>query len=133
MIQGRNSRLDTIQSAVLNIRLSSYNEIIKKRNNNANIYKKELNDINGLVLPAEKKNTYNAYHQFVIRLNKRNQLRNFLKQKGSKLSTVIKATKRRDSVCWSCHDTVDNKFDYECGACGWIICSNCGACKQFGC
>ena len=87
LIQGRNSRLDTIQSAVLNIRLSSYNEIIKKRNNNANIYKKELNDINGLVLPAEKKNTYNAYHQFVIRLNKRNQLKNFLKQKG--IDTMI--------------------------------------------
>ena len=58
---------------------------------------------------------------------------NFLKQIGSKLSTAIKAIKRRESVCWSCHDTVDNKYDYECSACGWIICSNCGACKQFGC
>ena len=42
-------------------------------------------------------------------------------------------SKKKESVCWSCHDTVDNKYDYECSSCGWIICSNCGACKQFGC
>jgi hypothetical protein len=58
---------------------------------------------------------------------------NYLTKKGSKTTKAVKAIRRRDSVCWSCRDTVDNKFDYECSACGWIICSNCGACKQYGC
>ena len=31
------------------------------------------------------------------------------------------------------NNTVDNKYDYECSTCRWIICSSCGACKQFGC
>tara|TARA_B110001450_G_C17652562_1_gene493906 strand:- start:59 stop:1165 length:1107 start_codon:yes stop_codon:yes gene_type:complete len=87
LIQGRNSRLDTIQSAILNIRLSTYNQIIKKRNINANIYKKELKNIDGLILPDTKKNTYNAYHQFVIRLNNRDKLRDYLKK--NKIDTMI--------------------------------------------
>ena len=58
---------------------------------------------------------------------------NYLEKKGSVSRSVVKASRRRDSICWECRNTVDNKFDYECNHCGWIICSNCGACKQFGC
>ena len=58
---------------------------------------------------------------------------NYLEEKGLPPRKIVKATRRRDSVCWKCKDTVDNKYDAECSACGWIICSNCGACKQFGC
>ena len=39
---GRNSRLDTLQAAILNIKLKNYNNAILKRNNLAKIYFKEL-------------------------------------------------------------------------------------------
>jgi dTDP-4-amino-4,6-dideoxygalactose transaminase len=81
-ILGRNSRLDTIQSAVLNIRLKSYDKIVKKRQLNAKYYLKELKNMKDLQLPIQsRENTY-AYHQFVIRLNKRDLLQNYLKKNG---------------------------------------------------
>lgn len=60
---------------------------------------------------------------------------NYLKEKGLPPRSIVKTTKKsnRESVCWECRNTVDNSYDAECDACGWIICSNCGACKQFGC
>ena len=87
VIQGRNSRADTIQCAVLDIRLTSYNEIIKRRNIHANLYKKGLRNIKGLTIPIEKEKTYNAYHQFVIRLEKRNLLKKYLKDNN--IDTMI--------------------------------------------
>ena len=59
---------------------------------------------------------------------------NYLEKKGFSPRSVLKATsERRESGCWECKNTVDNKYDYECSTCRWIICSSCGACKQFGC
>lgn len=36
--------------------------------------------------------------------------------------------KHRHSHCYNCTTPVDNAVDLECNACGWIICSYCGAC-----
>jgi len=35
---------------------------------------------------------------------------------------------RRINNCYSCKRSVDNAYDIECAACGWIICSNCSSC-----
>jgi len=60
---------------------------------------------------------------------------NYLKEKGLPPRSIVKTTRKfhRESVCWKCRDTVDNSYDAECNICKWIICSNCGACKQLGC
>lgn len=34
----------------------------------------------------------------------------------------------RSNHCYKCKGPVDNTFDLECKACGWIICSYCAAC-----
>ena len=34
----------------------------------------------------------------------------------------------RVSHCYECKRPVDNTYDLECVACGWIICSNCVSC-----
>lgn len=34
----------------------------------------------------------------------------------------------RTGHCYSCKRTVDNAYDIECAACGWIVCSNYGKC-----
>ena len=86
-ILGRNSRLDTIQSAVLSLRLDKYDFALKKRNLIASIYDDELRNINQLKIPHKKTKNYNAYHQYVIKTNKRNELQNFLKLK--KIDTMI--------------------------------------------
>ncbi len=75
---GRNSRLDTINAAVLNIKLKKYNNVIEARNKIAKIYFKGLNKIDDVALfKLNKKNT-SSYHQFVIRTEKRDQLILFL-------------------------------------------------------
>ena len=84
---GFNSRLDSIQAAVLRIKLRNYNKAIKKRINLAEIYYKNLNDIKGLQLFKLKNGYKSCYHQFVIRTNSRNKLQNFLQKK--KISTMI--------------------------------------------
>ncbi len=84
---GRNSRLDTINCAILNIKLSKYNEAIFKRNQLAKIYFKELAKVRQIELFKLKKNNTNVFHQFVIRTPKRNQLRDFLKKRG--IDTMI--------------------------------------------
>ena len=42
---GRNSRLDTINAAVLNIKLKSYNNVVRKRNKLAKLYFNGLKEI----------------------------------------------------------------------------------------
>ena len=75
------SRMDNLQAAILSYRLNSLEEIILKRRNNFDIYKKNLNrDI--IFFPDEKKNEYNTYHTFVVQVPKRNKLKSFLNKKG---------------------------------------------------
>ena len=75
---GRNSRLDTIQSAVLNIKLKNYKKVIKYRKSLASIYTNRLKKIKEIkIFQLNKINTY-SYHQYVIRTNQRNKLRDYL-------------------------------------------------------
>lgn len=39
----------------------------------------------------------------------------------------------RESYCWDCKQPISNADSPTCPVCGWIICPNCGACRQFGC
>ncbi len=84
---GRNSRLDSIQAAVLNIKLKSYASVIKKRNKLAKIYLRNLSKIKEIGLFKLKKNNSYVFHQFVIFTKKRDQLRRFLKK--YKIDTMI--------------------------------------------
>ena len=78
---GRNSRLDTIQAAVLNIKLQTYKKTIKKRNLLANYYFKKLNDIGDIKLFLLNQTNTHSFHQFVIRTNSRFKLKNYLLKK----------------------------------------------------
>ena len=84
---GRNSRLDTLQAAILNIKLKNYNNAILKRNNLAEIYFKELKNIKNLDLFNLKKNYRYNFHQFVVRTSNRNKLQKYLNKKG--ISSMI--------------------------------------------
>ncbi len=84
---GRNSRLDSIQASILNIKLKNLNNQIKLKNILAKIYQRELKHLNMIKLPHVEKYAKHSFHQFVIRLNNRDRLKNFLKIK--KVDTMI--------------------------------------------
>lgn len=85
---GRNSRLDTIQAYILNTKLPHYTKKLQKRNQLAKIYLKNLKNVNGINLPELNfKKNYNTFHQFVIRLELRDELQKYLKKSG--IDTMI--------------------------------------------
>ena len=75
------SRMDVLQSKILDFRLKKLNKIIKIRRGLAKIYFKNLNK-KKLMLVNEKRNEFNTYHTFIIHTKKRNQLKDYLKKKG---------------------------------------------------
>ena len=83
-IIGCNSRLDTIQAAVLNVKLQKLDSYSQSRYDAAQIYKELLGGIEDIVLPAEVSNSTHVYHQFTLQLKKksRDDLKEFLASKG---------------------------------------------------
>lgn len=82
---GYNSRLDEIQAAILDVKLKKLEEYIIKRREIASIYKEELE---GLVEFQEEKNYMrHVYSYFVIRTEKRDELKSFLEKNG--IETII--------------------------------------------
>ena len=75
------SRMDNLQAGVLNFRLKKLNKIIKVRRDNAKLYLENLN-LEKIYFPIEKKEEFNTYHTFVIQVDRRDQLKKYLKKKG---------------------------------------------------
>ena len=80
--QGRNSRLDSIQASILNVKLNYLDDWIKQRNIIANKYIEELKNFNEIKLPEISKLVTHAFHLFVIQHAERDKLREYLKLNG---------------------------------------------------
>lgn len=72
--EGRNSRLDGIQAAILNVKLKHLDTWIEKRNLIARQYIKGLSDIKEVSLPSIHPEVKHAFHLFVIRTKHRDVL-----------------------------------------------------------
>lgn len=83
-IIGCNSRLDTIQAAILNIKLKNLDSYSESRYKAAQMYKELLNGLSDVILPAEASYSTHVYHQFTIQLpsHNRDELKDFLAAKG---------------------------------------------------
>jgi dTDP-4-amino-4,6-dideoxygalactose transaminase len=79
---GVNSRLDSIQAAILDVKLKYFDKHIKARQQVAAFYDENLKDVEGLELPARVSYSTHAFHQYTIKTGKRNELQAFLQQKG---------------------------------------------------
>lgn len=81
---GVNSRLDTIQAAVLNVKLQHLDEYSEKRRNAADIYDNLLKDIKGVTTPKRNKNSTHVFHQYtlVVDNDKRDGLKKHLQDYG---------------------------------------------------
>ena len=73
---GVNSRLDSIQAAILAIKLPYLDKWNSNRRVNADKYKKALQDV--AVVPFEDSENYHIYHQFSIQVENRDELQKFL-------------------------------------------------------
>ncbi|MBD3233701.1 MAG: aminotransferase class V-fold PLP-dependent enzyme [candidate division Zixibacteria bacterium] len=78
-IVGYNSRLDTIQAAILMVKLNWLNKWHEGRRRRASIYDRLLN-IDEVVTPLVAPDRYHIYHQYTVRVKDRDGLRNFLKE-----------------------------------------------------
>ena len=79
---GVNSRMDTLQAAVLNVKLKHLDEWIKARNRVAESYIEQLSEVSEIVLPKIYPEALDAWHLFVIKTEKRDKLREYLKNCG---------------------------------------------------
>src|SRR3989338_9140377 len=66
---GYNHRLDTIQAAILRVKLRYYDSWNKKRQEIADFYKEKLKDLPMFKTPFVPEYTTHIYHQYVLRLN----------------------------------------------------------------
>ena len=80
--EGVNSRMDSIQGAVLNVKLKHLQEWTSKRRNAAAYYIERLMEISEISTPFVGDNFNPVWHLFVIRVEKRDALKNYLKSKG---------------------------------------------------
>jgi UDP-2-acetamido-2-deoxy-ribo-hexuluronate aminotransferase len=79
-VLGINSRMDTLQAAVLNVKLKYIDEWNKARAINAELYCKRLRDAN-VILPYVAEYSTHIYHQFTIRVKDRAGLQKHLAEK----------------------------------------------------
>ena len=78
---GYNSRLDTLQAAILKIKLNHINDAIKKRAEHAAQYRNLLKDIDEIKLPVIKNGNKEVNYVFCIKTEKRDTLEEYLKSK----------------------------------------------------
>ena len=80
--EGRNSRLDGLQAAILSVKLKHLPEWTQKRIAVADYYLKHLKDIQRIILPVRQDWAKQVFHLFVVRTEDRDDLARFLAQQG---------------------------------------------------
>jgi dTDP-4-amino-4,6-dideoxygalactose transaminase len=79
-IFGRNSRLDTIQAAILDVKLDNLDNNNLKRRKNAELYCDLLKNVSEIKLPKIENGCIPVYHLFIIRTEKRDELKKYLEE-----------------------------------------------------
>ncbi len=80
-VLGINSRLDTIQAAMLRVKLPYLDQWVQKRRQLAHRYNTSLVDL-PIALPIELESMKSSYHLYVIRTPRRDQLKRYLEDNG---------------------------------------------------
>lgn len=81
-IFGYNSRLDSIQAVVANHLLQKIDAITAARIAHARFYDELLADIEQLIIPPRPRDAVHVYHLYVVRAERRDELRIFLMRNG---------------------------------------------------
>ncbi len=88
-VLGVNSRLDTLQAAILKVKLKHLDEYTAARNTVANHYDNAFKNHNNLIVPARAKGSTHVFHQYTLQLKNvdRTKLREQLAERG--ISSMI--------------------------------------------
>lgn len=78
---GYNSRLDTLQAAVLSVKLAHIDDAINRRAKLASRYREMLKDVDGIKLPVIKGVNKEVNYVFCIKAEKRDELEDHLRSK----------------------------------------------------
>ena len=81
---GVNSRLDSIQAAVLDIKLKRLDQYAEARNQLALFYDQALQDVPGITIPFRASYSTHVFHQYTIKVagRQRDALQQYLKDRG---------------------------------------------------
>ncbi len=78
---GHTARMDVIQAELLRMRLARLDNVIERRRNNADLYSSLLNKDN-LHLPEFGDHEFSTFHMYVIQVERREELQDYLNSKG---------------------------------------------------
>ncbi|HSS21816.1 MAG TPA: DegT/DnrJ/EryC1/StrS family aminotransferase [Pyrinomonadaceae bacterium] len=86
-VEGCNSRLDTLQAALLRVKLRQLDRWNRRRHELANLYATQLRGATSLTLPTAKNHRSHVYHLYVVQHPRRDGLRAHLAKQG--IETMI--------------------------------------------
>lgn len=83
-IIGVNSRLDTLQAAILNVKLKYLDDYEMRRNQVARFYDRELSSLNFVEIPYRTTNSTHVFHQYTLITKgiNRDHFKTYLESKG---------------------------------------------------
>lgn len=83
-IIGVNSRLDTLQAAILNVKINYLDEYATRRNEVADFYDRELSSLSFMQTPYRAANSTHVFHQYTLKTNgiDRDAFKLYLESKG---------------------------------------------------
>ena len=84
---GYNARMDTLQAAILEVKLKHLDNWNQQRQQTAQRYMNNLKDCNSIVLPTVTSMEGHVFHLFVIRHERRDALQQYLSEHG--ITTLI--------------------------------------------
>ena len=87
VMEGINSRLDGLQAAILNVKLNHIENWTKLRQQHGAHYDQILADVSGITLPKVRPECEHVYHLYVVRSDRRDELRSHLK--SNEIPTVV--------------------------------------------
>lgn len=79
---GVNSRLDTLQAAILSVKLKYLPEYEANRNKVALVYDDHFKGIPNVKIPVRAKNSTHVFHQYTLQVENRDALKAYLGEKG---------------------------------------------------
>ncbi|MDZ8239860.1 MAG: DegT/DnrJ/EryC1/StrS family aminotransferase [Nostoc sp. ChiQUE01a] len=82
VLWSHNSRLDTLQAAILLVKLRYVQEWTQQRRQNARYYQTQLAGIPQIKIPLEREWEKSVYSNFIIQADRRDELRQFLSDRG---------------------------------------------------
>jgi UDP-2-acetamido-2-deoxy-ribo-hexuluronate aminotransferase len=83
-VVGINSRLDTMQAAILQVKLKYLQQYTQARNEAASFYNKALQAVDFVETPAVAHYSSHVYHQYTLKIKNRNrdELKEYLEKRG---------------------------------------------------